>query len=969
MVEKILWINFEFPLNAKTWKRTSNTRFHMLGVRNTSRLPKARNSTTQIQRTEQQTGDDLKSVLGRLPDPVFVTYGNQGYSSLLKNFVCNMALFPPMHRHMLIIVSENRTAEMIKSHGNEVSVWILPSPLNDSYDFETLDYIRLMMHRGKILVNLLELAQTQAKTIVWIEPDFHYTQNLLNRPEITQQVSDLVLFWDFNNFCGCFIRFAPVPGSLFFYKEIVQRMEQNQREGGNTNDQMILNSVVAEHLPNYTLFDPCLYRSGLSTKAKLMQRGASECLGKYPVAQHHNWIIGLQNKVNMAKEERGWFLREDDMACSTRDIRLVVMTMNRAWSLDRLLKSLDHAKYPPGASVDLQVTIDRDFNENVDQPTMKILESLDWRHGIYEVKVWPHKVGLYGQWVESWPAELYSNDLYKAVILLEDDLEVSPYYFTWFTGAHKYYGGGEKVAAITGQRPNLVAAINGPASVESVVPEGTKAFGYMLMATWSLSPIPQVWRDFRQWVKDKRTNYPGFVPTVPGIVPDQWYSHFRSRGEEENMWEMWFIRFVDERGLHTIYPWVSNGREAMVSNWKEVGLHFSGIPTLDFPVCQTWDDLLLEQSPLPLVGYDLKFSLIGDEWKPRIPSKLRFIMQESCMSDICKILATSSSSSSDLSASLSTLGTRYEERERHGTWATSNVLDLADVMIQPDGDVVVCNTIKHLQNFIGSRGCKLEDTPVDQETLCASRTSRNTHDKVIVTSQMWGNGYFHTLVEGLPRLVSALEFLKFNKETEHEWVMHSMAPSHLAQQIADFFAIKGFTDGPVYAKRALIASPTPCGGSLKGKQTRVLRSYIHTKLSTLEPKKRHNTTLIIIKRSSYRSLLNHDAILARSRELWHAGEVVEHTGKESFKEQVALFYSASAAIAPHGAGLANAVAMQENTNIIEVIPEIGTNRLNMCYAALAFALKIQYTALHIEGFDSDGTAVLPITLLEQLPIW
>lgn len=607
MVENILWINFEFPLNAKTWKRSSNTQFQMLRVRNTSRLPKARNSTTQTQSTEQQTGDDLKSMLGRLPDPVFVTYGNQGYSSLLKNFVCNMALFPPMHRHMLIIVSENRTAEMIKSYSNEVSVWILPSPLNDSYDFETLDYIRLMMHRGKMLVNLLELAQTQAKTIVWIEPDFHYTQNLLNRPEITQQVSDLVLFWDFNNFCGCFIRFAPVPGSLFFYKEIMQRMEQNQLEGGNTNDQMILNSVVAEHLPNYTLFDPCLYRSGLSTKAKLVQRNASECLGKYPVAQHHNWIIGLQNKVKMAKEERGWFLRDDDMACSTRDIRLVVMTMNRAWSLDRLLKSLDHAKYPPGASVDLQVTIDRDFSENVDQPTMKILESLDWRHGIYEVKVWPHKVGLYGQWVESWPAELYPNDLYKAVILLEDDLEVSPYYFTWFTEAHKYYGGKEKVAAITGQRPNLVAAINGPASVESVVPEGTKAFGYMLMATWSLSPIPQVWCEFRQWVKDKRTNYPDFVPTVPGIVPDQWYSHFRSRGEEENMWEMWFIRFVDERGLHTIYPWVSNGREAMVSNWKEVGLHFSGIPTLDFPVCQTWDDLLLEQSPLPLVGYDLKF--------------------------------------------------------------------------------------------------------------------------------------------------------------------------------------------------------------------------------------------------------------------------------------------------------------------------------------------------------------------------
>ena len=970
MIKNIALILHESSLQTRVWKSRLNISYRIQSFKNFSLVTNVYNDTVQNQSTAIMTTQPeitLENLLSSLPDPVFVMYGNQGYSSLIKNFVCNMALFPPMHKHILIIVDEKKTAEMITSLSSDISVWVSPTLLTASYDFETPDYIRLMLQRGQLLLNLLELSQNQGKTVVWIEPDFHYSQNLLLRPEITQTVSDVVLFWDHNNFCGCFIRFAPVQGALLFYREIIQRMEQNQQDGGMTNDQVILNSVVAELLPNYTLFDPCLYRSGMSIKIKKISRNDSDCKGIQPVAQHHNWIIGLQNKEMMAREQGGWFLHENGKACSTRDLRLMVMTMNRAWSLDRLLKSLQSAEYPPGSTVDLHVTVDRDYDGNVDESTMKLLGSIEWTRGIYEVKVWQHKVGLYGQWVDAWEAELYPDNLYRAVILVEDDLEMSPNYFKWFVGAHEQYGWDERVGAITGQRPSLVAAIDGPPSVESAVPQGVKAFGYMLMATWSLSPKPQIWREFRKWVKLKRAEMPEFIPSVPGIVPDKWYTQFRSRGEEENMWEMWFIRFVHDRGLFTVYPWINGGRETIVGNWKEAGLHFSGKPMLDFPVSQTWDNSILEQAPLPLVGYNLQFPVIGDEWKPQIPSNLRSIMLESCISDICKILATSSAS--DLSATLSTLGTRYEERERQGSWGPSDVLDIADVMIQQDGDVVVCNTIQHLQKFIGSRGCKLEDTPADQETLCASRASRNTHDKVIVTSQMWGDGYFHTLVEGLPRLVSALEFLKFNKETEHEWVMHSMAPSHLAQQIADFFAIKGFTGGPVYAKRALIASPTPCGGSLKGKQTRLLRSYIHAKLSTLEPKKRHDTTLVVIKRSSSRSLLNHDAILARSGELWHAGEVVEHTGKESFREQLALFHSASAVIGPHGAGLANAVAMQENTNIIEVIPETGTNRLNMCYAALAFALKIQYTALRVEGFDSDGAAVLPITVLEQLSIF
>lgn len=552
--------------------------------------------------------ETLKNLLSQMPDPVFVVYGNKGYSSLLKNFICNMALFPPMLRHTLMIVTDEETSRELKSLSKEMQVYTVDHPLQEAYDFETTEYLKLMLERGLTLVELLKIALVQSKTIIWLEPDFHYTQNLLNRPEITETTSDLVLFWDHVVYCGCFIRFAPVPASVRFYHAVMDRMAKIHAENGRINDQILLNEVVADQAPNVTIFDKCLYRSGQYNTGGGMLEYQRACEGIQPVAQHHNWIVGIEKKMNMAKEKEGWFLTDSTGLCKNRDILLSVMTMNRPRSLERLIHSLDTAVYPTGSSVDLRVSIDRSFDGHVDTETTRVLRSLEWTHGVLDVKIWPKKVGLFGQWIEAWPAEQYPEDMYKAVILLEDDLQVSPFYANWFVGAHEAYGNVSGVGAITGQRPNLVAAINGPSSVASQVPKGVKAFGYMLMATWSLSPKHSVWVDFRRWVTEKRAKDPNFIPNVPGIVPNQWYEHFRTRGEEDNMWEMWFIRFTFEKNLHTVYPWIQEGQKTIVGNWMEAGLHFSGAPALDFPISDAWDSGLLTQKPLPLVGYDLNFN-------------------------------------------------------------------------------------------------------------------------------------------------------------------------------------------------------------------------------------------------------------------------------------------------------------------------------------------------------------------------
>ncbi len=554
--------------------------------------------------------NSLESMLIEIPDPVFVTYGNKGYQTMMSNFVCNMALFPGMHSHILIIVTDAEMATFLKTLSPLIHVYYVAKPgddMNEAYDFATPNYLQLMMSRGVILLDILTLSQTQMKSVVWLEPDFLYYQNLLDRPEMTETTSDLVFYWDHVAYCGCFIRFAPVPASFMLYKEVMDRMHTIHAEGGSKNDQVLLNEVVTERRPNMSVFDACLYRAG--AHAGWESKYEQECRGIRPVAQHHNWIVGVKTKEQAAKDMKGWFLTDTEQGhCQTRDMLLVVMTMNRPWALQRLIRSLSTAAYAPGARIDLRITVDRNFQNEVHADTASLLDSLQWEHGILDIHVWPHKMGLFGQWVDSWPAELYPASLYKAVVLLEDDLEASPHYAEWFIGAHKAYDHIEGVGAITGQRPNLVAAINGPSSVAGQVPPGVKAFGYLLMATWSLSPTHRVWCEFRRWVKDKRLHDPGFVPSVPGIVPNTWYEHFMTTGEEGNMWEMWYIRFVHERGLHTVYAWVEGGNKAIMGNWMEAGLHFSGKPVLDFPLATEWDPGLLQQSPLPMVGYDLAFT-------------------------------------------------------------------------------------------------------------------------------------------------------------------------------------------------------------------------------------------------------------------------------------------------------------------------------------------------------------------------
>ena len=292
-----------------------------------------------------------------------------------------------------------------------------------------------------------------------------------------------------------------------------------------------------------------------------------------------------------------------------------------------------------------------------------------------------------------------------------------------------------------------------------------------------------------------------------------------------------------------------------------------------------------------------------------------------------------------------------------------------NVIIHGEGDVRLCGQ----DEFIGSYGCRdyiIEDIP----SSCGDNIPRYTN--VITIAQYWGEGYFHSLIEGVPRLMQAIELLP----TAHtvfdlsKWTVHSNMQGALATHIVALLGLQGAASGLIRADTAFIPRPTPCGGELGGVWVRRIRPRFLSAMAFPDamPEAMAERRFIVCKRpeGNIRSLTNHEDILRTIQELWKEGRVIVHTGSESLVDQFRMFSTSIGVLAPHGAGLSNIAMMPSGALVIEVLPTMGSNRLNPCYLVLAFTLSHKYFALQGE-FDSYGSGSLDLSLLHSLPpgIW
>lgn len=237
------------------------------------------------------------------------------------------------------------------------------------------------------------------------------------------------------------------------------------------------------------------------------------------------------------------------------------------------------------------------------------------------------------------------------------------------------------------------------------------------------------------------------------------------------------------------------------------------------------------------------------------------------------------------------------------------------------------------------------------------------HDEVFVISQRWGEGYFHRMIENIPRTALFLDFLR-------KYPKIKILARDNSERLLEILETLGLSrdrviTGWIRADIAYVPRTTSCGiPNMLELQffQHYNRQFIARNLLVEKYIKRSNLILII--RSGRRRFTNYPLIEQllnkTSMEFGFKFVLFRDNPPPSLKETMIMFSMASIVVAPHGAGLSNLVFGRPGTLVIEGV----CNKLhtNLCYQRTAYALGMRWYGISslsgCEGVvDVDGKEI------------
>jgi glycosyltransferase involved in cell wall biosynthesis len=246
-------------------------------------------------------------------------------------------------------------------------------------------------------------------------------------------------------------------------------------------------------------------------------------------------------------------------------ISVNIITQNRAKSLLRLLTSLRSAYY-----LGDEVPISFNMDSRVDAATLKVVSSFDWPHGPKTLRRRIIQGGLIRAVSESWYPS--SDDDYG--LLLEDDIEVSPYYYLWIKYAllAYHYDPGvslPELSSISLYTPRLVEVVkerpkwNATEFFKKVHPN--TPYLHQLPCSWGAVFFPKHWREFYAYMAARFTEDAKQNPVqIPRSRTNGWQAS----------WKKFLIDMMYLRGYVSLYPNFPN-QTSFSTNHMEPGAHIS----------------------------------------------------------------------------------------------------------------------------------------------------------------------------------------------------------------------------------------------------------------------------------------------------------------------------------------------------------------------------------------------------------
>ena len=215
--------------------------------------------------------------------------------------------------------------------------------------------------------------------------------------------------------------------------------------------------------------------------------------------------------------------------------------------------------------------------------------------------------------------------------------------------------------------------------------------------------------------------------------------------------------------------------------------------------------------------------------------------------------------------------------------------------------------------------------------------------QVFTISLHWGNGFYHAVIEDIPRFAPYIKFLLRHPEIKvHVYSKTSTFTVSILEDLG--ISRRRLVMGIVGARILYQPAGSRCGGGA------FFQTHVFAMISAEPLAFSHGPrdTIVLIKRSSKRWFNYHEEILKMLLDTSskYGSKVVVYSDKAIpvLKITKNIFYSAFLIVAPHGAGLANMIYSQPGTFIIEALCQ-GTWKAglaNMCYSSLALDLGHRY---------------------------
>lgn len=231
---------------------------------------------------------------------------------------------------------------------------------------------------------------------------------------------------------------------------------------------------------------------------------------------------------------------------------IVVVGYNRTEGILRLLNSLEKADYGED-KVDLIISLDNCGNDSVE----KAVEKAAWNHGEKIIRTFPERQGLRKHILACGD---YLN-IYEAITVLEDDLIVSPAFYSYMVQSVEYYKEDSKIAGISLYTHGM--NVNEELPFIPAVDSGDVYF-QQFAQSWGQIWMRDSWMEFKKWYLESKDK-PIADITVPEFV-SSW---------ADNSWLKYHIKYCIENNKYFVYPYTS-----LTTCFSDAGEHSVG--TTDF---------------------------------------------------------------------------------------------------------------------------------------------------------------------------------------------------------------------------------------------------------------------------------------------------------------------------------------------------------------------------------------------------